>query len=209
MKLPRGCRLRGRVQRKVSSAGSSKGIASRRRSGDPRLSRSSRARSTRVVHLRPAFVSDASRDTYDSAASSSSRLARTLDSIRRAPAAVALKGAQPDGPRRSQPPGALPRTRPRQQVRGSVRCRLRERRRPHHPHAGPSAERERARRALGRQRPPRVSRPAPDRRPPPRRTHPPRLTSAITTAGGRTARSTSSGPTHSASRWPEATRRRR
>ena len=44
-----------------------------------------------------------------------------------------------------------------------------------HPHAGPGAERERARRALGRQRPPRVPRPAPDPRPPPARARPPRL----------------------------------
>src|SRR5207248_1623561 len=79
------------------------------------------------------------------------------------------------GTRRSRATGALPPPRPRQQVVGGVRCCLHRRRHPDDPRAGPGAERERARGALDRKRPPRVSRPPVDRRPPPPRARPPGL----------------------------------
>ena len=56
---------------------------------------------------------------------------------------------------------------------------LRQREDQDHPHAGPGAERERPHGALGRQRPPRVPRPAADPRPPPARARPPRLRRAL------------------------------
>ncbi len=80
-----------------------------------------------------------------------------------------------DGSRRPQPAAALPDPRPRHEVQPRLRRHLPQRRHRDRPNAGPGAERERLRRALGRQRPQGVPRPAPDLRPPPARARPPRL----------------------------------
>src|SRR5207253_10200473 len=89
-------------------------------------------------------------------------------------------GAQPaHGTRRPRPPGAVPDPRSRREVPARLRRLPRERPNQGHPDARPSAERERAHGALGRNRPPRMPRPPADPGPPPARTQPPRLRQAL------------------------------
>ena len=120
----------------------------------------------------------------------------------------AAAGAQPtDGARRPRPAGAVPDPRPRREVPARLRRTPRERRNQGHPHACAGAERERAHGALGRQRPPRMPRPAADPQPPPARARPPRLRPRTTTASDLTARSISEPP-DSMIRSPVPTSRR-
>src|SRR5207247_8858711 len=85
-------------------------------------------------------------------------------------------GAQPaDDARRSPATAPLPHPRSRREVQRRVRSRLPKRRDRRDPHTHAGAERERTRRALGRQRPTRVPRSDADLQPPPARTRPPHL----------------------------------
>ena len=92
---------------------------------------------------------------------------------------------------------------------GRVRRPLSERRSQSHPHTRAGAKRERAHRALDRQRPPRVPRPAANRQPPPARTRPSPLRQALQPTEATPTLSTCDRPTHAHSYGPHHTPARR